>query len=90
MSKKQLSNKQIIKNLRDDKKYYGEYGKKWLSNSDVYKLLYDEHQYGCSTKQTDKMLRGSYFHTLCLQPENKKDYQIWDQTETRGKAYKSS
>lgn len=88
MSKKQLSNKQIIKSLRDDKKYYGEYGKKWLSNSDVYKLLYDEHQYGCSTKQTDKMLRGSYFHTLCLQPENKKDYQIWDQTETRGKAYK--
>jgi len=83
-----MSNKEIIKNLRDDKKYYGDYGKKWLSNSDVYKLLYDEEQYGCKTKVTDKMIRGSYFHTLCLEPKKKDTYLIWDQTETRGKAYK--
>jgi len=83
-----MSNKEIIKNLRDDKKYYGEYGKQWLSNSDVYKLLYDEHQYGCKTKVSDKMIRGSYFHTLCLEPKKKDNYLIWDQTDIRGKAYK--
>lgn len=82
-----MSNKEIIKNLRDDKKYYGDYGKKWLSNSDVYKLLHDEEQYGCKTKVTDKMIRGSYFHTLCLEPKKKDTYLIWDQA-TRGKAYK--
>ena len=82
-----MSNKEIIKNLRDDKKYYGDYGKKWLSNSDVYKLLHDEEQYGCKTKVTDKMIRGSYFHTLCLEPKKKDTYLVWDQA-TRGKAYK--
>ena len=57
------------------------------SNSDVYKLLYDEEQYGCKTKVTDKMIRGSYFHTLCLEPKKKDTYLVWDQA-TRGKAYK--
>ena len=30
-----------IQELRDDKKYYGEYGKEWLSNSDITQLLND-------------------------------------------------
>ena len=76
-----------LKNLKDDKKYYGDYGKKWLSNSDVYTLLHDEEQYGCKTKMTEKMIKGSYFHTLCLEPKKKDSYMVWEQA-TRGKAYK--
>ena len=67
-----MKTKDIIKNLRDDSKYYGDYGKKWLSNSDVYTLLHDEEQYGCPTDVTEKMLRGSYFHALCLEPKKLK------------------
>ena len=83
-----MKTKDIIKNLRVDSKYYGEYGKQWLSNSDVYTLLYDREQYGCKTTVTDSMLKGSYLHTLIFQPHKKKDYIIWDKTDTRGKAYK--
>ena len=30
-----LTKKQIIDKLRDDKHYFGEFGKKYLSNSDI-------------------------------------------------------
>ena len=83
-----MKTKDIIKNLRIDSKYYGEYGKQWLSNSDVYTLLYDTQQYGCKVEVNERMLKGSYLHTLCLQPWKKEDYIIWDKTDTRSKAYK--
>lgn len=77
-----------LKNLKDDSKYYGDYGKQWLSNSDVYTLIHNEEQYGCKTPVTEKMLRGSYFHTLCLEPKKKDKYHIYDKTATRrAKAY---
>ena len=77
-----------IQELRDDKKYYGEYGKEWLSNSDITQLLNDEQQYGVPVKETEAMIKGRYFHQLVLEPEKAKDFVIWTETETRGKAYK--
>ena len=83
-----MKTKDIIKNLRVDSKYYGEYGKQWLSNSDVYTLLYDREQYGCKVDVNERMLKGSYLHTLIFEPHKKKDYIIWDKTLTRqAKAY---
>ena len=35
-----MENKKIIDKLRDDKHYYGKFGKKWISNSDI-KVLRD-------------------------------------------------
>ena len=34
-----MTEKQIIKKLKDDKHYYGDFGKQYLSNSDIGKLL---------------------------------------------------
>ena len=82
------NNTKEIQELRDDKKYYGEYGKEWLSNSDITQLLNDEQQYGVPVKETEAMIKGRYFHQLVLEPEKAKDFVIWTETETRGKAYK--
>ena len=30
---------EILEKLRDDDNYYGEFGRQFLSNSDIYKLL---------------------------------------------------
>ena len=38
MSKKKLSDKQIIDRLRNDQDYYGEFGRQWLSNSNIQDL----------------------------------------------------
>ena len=34
-----MNKKQILKKLRNDEDYYGKFGKKYLSNSDIYYLL---------------------------------------------------
>jgi len=77
-----------VEQLRDDKKYYGEYGKKWLSNSDITQLLNDEQQYGVPVTETEAMIKGRYFHQLVLEPKKAKEFFIWEETETRrAKAY---
>ena len=82
------NNTKEIQELRDDKKYYGEYGKKWLSNSDITQLLNDEQQYGVPVTETEAMIRGRYFHQLVLEPEKAKEFFIWEETQTRkAKAY---
>ena len=35
----------IIEQLRDDSKYYGDFGKQYLSNSDIYNLLKNPRQF---------------------------------------------
>ena len=34
-----ISKQQILKKLRNDEDYYGDFGKQFLSNSDIYNLL---------------------------------------------------
>lgn len=37
-----MNSKEIIEKLRDDNHYYGEFGKQYLSNSDIDILLNDD------------------------------------------------
>ena len=34
-----MTNEKVIEKLRDDKHYYGDFGKQYLSNSDIGSLL---------------------------------------------------
>jgi hypothetical protein len=58
----------MIDKLRDDEHYYGEYGKKYLSNSDIGTLLSNPQSYGVQREKTPEMVKGSYLHTLVLEP----------------------
>lgn len=83
-----LTKKQIIEKLRDDKNYFGELGRQYISNSDIKVLNSDFEQYGAKVKNCQPLEEGSYFHALLLEPEKAKKFPIWADTETRGKAYK--
>ena len=86
---KKLSNKQIIDKLRIDEHYYGEFGRQWLSNSDIQNLQPSTFkQFGKVEPDNENFVKGRYFHQLILEPEKAKDFPIWSATETRGKAYK--
>ena len=63
-----MSKNEIIEKLKEDKHYYGEFGKQYLSNSDISTLLKDPLALGKPSKQTPAFLIGGYFHTaiLCL------------------------
>ena len=65
----------ILKKLRDDEHYYGDFGKKYLSNSDIKTLLTNP-------------LALSYFHTAILEPNKLKKFKVVKSTTRNTKMYK--
>ena len=68
--------KKIIEKLRDDEHYYGDLGKKFLSNSNIKKLAEDPLNLYEDIKQTPPLIMGRYFHHRILEPEKAKKYEI--------------
>ena len=81
-----MSNK-IIDSLRDDSKYYGDFGKQYLSNSDIYSLLKNPRNFRKNEKGLP-LLKGGYFHTAMLEPEKIKDYHVMDVSTRATKGFK--
>jgi len=79
--------KETINKLRDDEHYYGEFGKQFLSNSDIKNLLEDPASFK-KTEVTLPMIVGRYFHTYMLEPEKIKDFTVISCSDRRGKEYK--
>ena len=59
----------IIEQLRDDAKYYGEYGRQYMSNSDIKNLLENPSMFGVPTPDNPVFAKGRLFHQLILEPE---------------------
>lgn len=76
-----------IEMLNDDESYYGEFGKQFLSNSDIGSLLKDPASFKSSEK-TIAMLQGNYFHLAMLEPEKLEDFTILDVSSRNTKLYK--
>ncbi len=77
----------IIELLRDDSNYYGDFGKKYLSNSDIYSLLNNPKNFRISQKGLP-LLKGGYFHTAMLEPQKIGDYPVIDASTRSTKAFK--
>jgi|TARA_R100000479_G_scaffold174782_1_gene123929 hypothetical protein len=80
----------ILAMLKDDSRYYGDYGKQWLSNSDVKILNSNPQEFHQDIEKTKAMLEGSYFHTLMLEPEKLSQYTIVDSTTRNTNKYKEA
>ena len=88
MSKKKLSDKQIIDRLRNDEDYYGEFGRQWLSNSNIQDLQPKTFkQFGKVQEDNENFIKGRYFHQLILEPNKAKKFPIFSETKTRGVKY---
>ena len=85
---KRRTKKQIIKKLRDDENYYGEFGKQYLSNSHVGKLLKDPLRAFEQSKPSPAFLVGGYFHTCILEPNKLTSYKVIPAATRNTKAYK--
>ena len=68
--------KQVLQKLKKDEHYYGEFGKQYLSNSDIYTLLNKPLELGKPSKPNPNFLVGGYFHTAILEPEKLKSFKI--------------
>ena len=66
----------IIEKLKDDEHYYGEFGKQYLSNSDIKTLLTNPLALGQPSEPRAAFLVGGYFHTAILEPDKLKKYRV--------------
>jgi len=82
--------KQAIEKLRDDEHYYGDFGKQYLSNSDIRTLLNNPLAYGKPSVEIPAFLVGGYFHTALLEAQKLHKYKIVNTTSRNTKVYKEA
>ena len=78
----------MLKKLENDENYYGDFGKKYLSNSDISTLLTNPLSLGQPSKPSPAFLVGGYFHTAILEPNKLKKYKVIEASTRNTKAYK--
>ena len=83
-----MNKKEILKRLSNDEDYYGKFGKKYLSSSDVGTLLSNPLALGQELKKTAAFLVGGYFHTTILEPDKLKKFKVIPSTTRNTKLYK--
>jgi hypothetical protein len=83
-----MSLKEIVNKLKSDEHYYGEFGKQYLSNSDIYALLNNPLDFKKPSESSAAFLIGGYFHTCILEPNKLKKYKVVQTTTRNTKIYK--
>lgn len=78
----------ILEILKDDVSYYGEFGKQFLSNSDIGTLLTNPKAFGISRPDNANFAKGRLFHQLILEPEKASEWDFIDVASRNTKAYK--
>ena len=80
----------ILKKLRNDKDYYGDYGRSYLSNSDISSLLNNPIEFKKVIPDNKNFLFGRYFHQLILEPDKAFDWEFVDASSRTTKLYKET
>ncbi len=83
-----MNKEEILKKLEVDEHYYGKFGKKYLSNSDISTLLKNPLALHTPQKTIPAFLIGGYFHTAILEPDKLKNFTIVESSTRNTKAYK--
>ena len=79
---------EILKRLNNDEDYYGELGKSFLSNSDIYYLLNNPLMFQQEKDKSPAFLVGGYFHTCILEPDKLESFTVIPSATRNTKAYK--
>ena len=82
--------KQTLVRLKNDEDYYGDFGKQFLSNSDISKLLNDPLNLHKPHKPSPAFAIGGYFHTCILEPDKIDKYKVVKSTNRNTKVYKEA
>ncbi len=80
--------KDIIDRLRNDEDYYGEFGSKYLSNSDIESLIKDPKSFKQPKPDSPNFALGRYFHQSILEPDKAKAWEFCDASSRNTNIYK--
>ena len=71
-----MNKQEVLDKLKIDEHYYGDFGKQYLSNSDISALLNNPLALGQQSKPSAAFLVGGYFHTAILEPNKLDKFKI--------------
>ena len=83
-----MTEKQILKKLKNDQEYYNGIGKNYLSNSNIQALTTEPRQFQAPQRDGEAFVKGRYFHQLILEPSKSKSFPIVDSKSRSTKIYK--
>ncbi len=83
-----MNKNKILKKLQEDEHYYGEFGRQYLSNSDIMALLNNPLDFKKPSQASSAFLIGGYFHTCILEPDKLKKYKVVQSSNRNTKIYK--
>ena len=83
-----MDKQKVLEKLKLDENYYGDFGKQFLSNSDIKTLLTNPLALGQQSKPSPAFLVGGYFHTAILEPDKLKKYKVIQSSTRNTKQYK--
>src|SRR5210317_848837 len=83
-----MNKQEVLEKLKIDEHYYGDFGKQYLSNSDISALLNNPLALGQQSPPSAAFLVGGYFHTAILEPNKLDKYKIVKSSTRNTKAYK--
>ena len=83
-----MNKAKILKKIKNDEDYYGEFGNQFLSNSHVGRLLKDPLNVFKPSKPSPAFLVGGYFHTCILEPDKLEKFKVVKASTRNTKAYK--
>jgi len=83
-----MDKQKVLEKLKLDENYYGDFGKQFLSNSDIRTLLTNPLALGEQSKPSPAFLVGGYFHTAILEPDKLKKYKVIESSTRNTKHYK--
>jgi hypothetical protein len=79
---------EILEKLRNDEHYYGDFGKQFLSNSNISDLLTNPLMMGAPRPPNPNFVIGSYFHTAILEPDKLHKFKIIKSSTRNTNIYK--
>jgi len=83
-----MTKKEILERLKNDEDYYGDFGKQFLSNSNISILLSNPALLHEQQPPNINFAIGGYFHTAILEPEKLNKYKVIDATTRNTNKYK--
>ena len=83
-----MNREEILERLKNDEDYYGDFGKQFLSNSNIGTLLTNPLQLREPQQPNINFAIGGYFHTAILEPDKLHKYKIIEATTRNTTKYK--
>lgn len=83
-----MNREEVLERLKNDEDYYGDFGKQFLSNSNIGTLLTNPLQLRDPQQPNINFAIGGYFHTAILEPDKLHKYKIIEATTRTTNKYK--